>query len=106
MNDTPPIAEAAMCIVKYAERIGVKEICKLPGPWFHKIDDVWCIACNAHDKPEHCGPEGGMDIDLHPHHFAVWKNGWLFGLFTAWHGTFLGENGDGETEFIERMKRA
>lgn len=99
-----PLTEASCVIVEYAEKHGVKSIKDLPGPWFVQLDEKWAFAVNGHRETAHVGPEGGMDIDIPPYHFAVWRNGWLFGLFTPFAGTFMGEDGKGEDEFIDMLK--
>ena len=99
------LTEASCVIVELAEKLGVSNIKDLPGAWFHKVNEKWSVAVNGHAETMHCGPEGGMDIDIPGYHFAVWKNGWLFGLLTAFGGQFMGTDGTGEDEFIEDMKR-
>lgn len=101
---TKPLAEAVCLIVEYAEKMGVKSIKDLPGAWFHQINDKWAVACNGQKTPQHVGPKDGMDIDLKPFHFAVWKNGWLFALMTPFDGQFMGTDHAGEDEFCEMMK--
>lgn len=94
-----------MLIVLLAEQLGATSIKDLPGAWFHQIDDKWAVAANGKKETQHCGPQGGMDIDLPFGHFAVWRNGWLFAMLTPFGGTFMGPEGSGENEFSEMMQK-
>ncbi len=104
MNE-PPLAEVACLIAELAEKLNVKNINTLPGAWVYdwKMPDGtrWRIASNGHRTPVSVEVAGEMGIEsLPPFHHAVWRNGWLFGLFDAFNGTFMGEDGKGEDEFV------
>lgn len=100
-----PLAECGALVAELAGALGVKNIKDLPGPWVYRWGD-WVVAANGtevHQKVELGPHEMGIE-KLAPYHMAAWHKGWLLGLFTPFHGTFMGEDGKGEDMFIAAIK--
>lgn len=47
-----PICAAFNAIVDLALSLAVRDICKLPECWEHKVDEHWTIAVNGHSTPQ------------------------------------------------------
>lgn len=97
---------AFAAVVEYAERLGVVNANRLPGAWTQRVDDRWHIAFNAHDFPVEAKPEGCMECTIAPYTCAVWYNGWLTGMMTAFEGHIGFGTGATEEEFIAAIRLA
>jgi hypothetical protein len=49
-------------------------------------------------------PPGGMEVALNPFHFAIWWNGWLAGIGTAFEGEIAAGEGANEQAFSEALR--
>jgi hypothetical protein len=74
-----------LLLAQLAEKDGVSGVLShRPGLWERKIDDQWTIAVNAHKEPVESLTTDGMNCKVPPFHCAVWFNGRLAGMYSAY----------------------
>jgi len=87
-------------IMELAERLGVKDIFKLPGCWEYQAGDWW-IALNGHRVPTKCS----VGIEVPPFDAYIEYNGLPAGIIGLWDGVIAADSAVNEDSFIEAVKK-
>lgn len=113
-ENLPPLSEAMVRIMEYADAKGVENLKALPGCWEEQIDDTWWIAFNGHNDARKVVIMGGRPLDrsilgmveVPPFHILIVHQGDPLGFIHAFGGEMIYKKGADEESFIEAMKRA
>jgi hypothetical protein len=105
-NEPDQICAAFNAVINLALALGVREICKMPECWEHRVDEHWTIAVNGHNEPKFAEQTTSGKTEVPPFHCYVEFNGFPAGLISPYDGILCAGSVANENAFIAALEKA